>query len=112
MPQSSPQHMLKITIHESPEALTFQVEGKLIGDWAKELEQAWQVSYSVRNRKALIVDLTETLHIDDEGKRVLIKLFRDGAFFKTSGTMTSCIVDEITGKSQKRPRRILARLLL
>jgi outer membrane protein len=108
----SPSIMLKITIHESPEALTFQVEGKLIGDWAKELDQAWQVSYSVRNRKALIVDLTETLHIDDEGKRVLTKLFHDGAFFKTSGTMTSGIVDEITGKSRKTPRRILAKPLL
>src|SRR5580704_4586551 len=104
--------MLKITIHESAEALTFQVEGKLIGDWAKELDQAWQVSYSVRNRKALIVDLTETLHIDDEGKHVLTKLFHDGAFFKTSGTMTSGIVDEITGKSRKTARRILAQPLL
>jgi outer membrane protein len=104
--------MLKITIHESSEALTFQVEGKLIGDWAKELEQAWQVSCAARNRKALIVDLTETLHIDDEGKRVLTRLFRDGAFFKTSGTMTSGIVDEITGKSRKTPRRILAKPLL
>ena len=30
--------MLKITIHESSDALTFQVEGKLVGAWAKELE--------------------------------------------------------------------------
>ena len=37
--------MLKITIHDSPEALTFQVEGKLIGDWAKELEAGLEDSF-------------------------------------------------------------------
>jgi hypothetical protein len=31
--------MLKITIHDGPETLTFQVEGKLIGAWARELER-------------------------------------------------------------------------
>jgi len=91
--------MLKITIHDGPEALTFQVEGKLIGAWAKELEQCWKTAASIRDRKALIVDLTETLYIDEEGKRVLTKLFRDGAFFRTAGAMTCSVVDEITGKS-------------
>jgi outer membrane protein len=104
--------MLKITIHDSPEALTFQVEGKLVGAWAKELEEAWTTASEIRNRKALIVDLTETLYIDEEGKRVLAKLFRDGACFRTSGTMTSCIVDEITGKSRNPWRGILAQSLL
>jgi len=32
--------MLKITVHDGPEAITFQVEGKLIGAWAKELERS------------------------------------------------------------------------
>ncbi|MGD0299158.1 MAG: TolC family protein [Bryobacteraceae bacterium] len=104
--------MLKITIHESSDALTFQVEGKLVGDWAKELEQAWKTNYRVTSGKKLIVDLTETLYIDGEGKRVLASLFHDGVVFRTSGTMTSCIVDEITGKSRTRARRILVQPLL
>lgn len=104
--------MLKITIHDSPEALTFQVEGKLIGAWAKELEQSWKTAASIRNRKALIVDLTGTMYIDDEGKRVLAKLFQDGAFFRTAGPMTSSIVDEITGKSANPWRGILTQSLL
>jgi hypothetical protein len=99
--------MLKITIHDGPETLTFQVEGKLIGAWARELEQSWKTSASIRDRKALIVDLTETLYIDEEGKRVLKKLFRDGAFFRTGGAMTSSVVDELTGKSSKPWRGIL-----
>ncbi len=91
--------MLKISIHDDPEALTFKVEGKLIGPWAKELEQSWKTASSIRERKALIIDLAETLYIDSEGKRVLKKLFEDGAFFRTAGAMTSAVVAEITGKS-------------
>jgi len=104
--------MLKITIHDGPEALTFQVEGKLIGAWAKELEQSWKTAASIRDRKALIIDLTETLYIDEEGKRVLKNLFRDGAFFRTAGAMTSSVVDEITGKSSTPWRGILTQSII
>ena len=104
--------MLKITIHDGPEALTFQVEGKLIGAWAKELEHCWKTAASIRDRKALIIDLTETLYIDEEGKRVLKKLFQDGAFFRTAGAMTSSVVDEITGKSFPPWRGILTQSIV
>ncbi len=82
--------MLKITTHDSPAAVTFQVEGKLVAAWAKELEQAWSACPS--ERKARVVDLTGTLFIDDEGKRVLMKLFHEGAFFRTAGPLTCSIV--------------------
>jgi outer membrane protein TolC len=104
--------MLKITMHDGPEAITFQVEGKLVGAWAKELEESWKTASSIRDRKALIVDLTETLYIDDEGKRVLGRLFRDGAFFKTAGAMTSSVVDEITGKPPKPWRNVLTQSIV
>jgi len=87
--------MLKITVHDAPEALTFQVEGKLIGAWARELEQSWRRALSLRRCKAPIVDLTETMYIDEEGKRVLATLFREGAFFLTAGPMTKSIVAEV-----------------
>jgi hypothetical protein len=93
------QDMLRITMHHSPEALTLLVEGKLIGEWAKELEQTWNQAAANLGHRAPIVDLTETLFIDEEGKRVLAKMFREGAFFRTAGPMTKSIVSEITGKS-------------
>lgn len=100
--------MLKITVHDEPEALTFQVEGKLIGAWARELEQCWKTASSIRGRKAPIVDLTETLFIDEEGRRVLAALFREGAFFRTAGPMTGSIVAEITGRSTNPWRGMLS----
>jgi outer membrane protein TolC len=90
--------MLRITIEDNPEALTFLVEGKLVGAWARELEQSWREAEPVRGHRAIIVDLTETLFIDGEGRRILAKLFHEGAFFRAAGPMTESIVADITGK--------------
>ena len=92
--------MLRITMHASPEALTFLVEGKLVGEWAKELEQSWKQTAAIRGSRSLIVDLTETLFIDQEGRRVLASLCSEGAFFRTASPMTEAIVSEITGNAQ------------
>src|SRR5580658_2007008 len=104
--------MLKITVHDGPEALTFVVEGKLVGAWARELEQSWQTAASIRGGKMLSVDLSEVLFIDEEGKRVLCKLFKEGASFRSAGPMTDSIVAEITGKPGGRLRNILSQSLL
>jgi hypothetical protein len=105
--------MLRITVQHSPEAVTFLVEGKLIGQWAKELEQSWEQTSSVPGHRALIIDLTETLFIDEEGRRVLAKLFRAGAFFRTACPMIEAIVSEITGKRKHVQRgAVLPAILL
>jgi len=103
-------------MHDGPEALTFQVEGRLVGAWAKELEHSWISAAPMRGNRAPIVDLTGILFIDDEGKRVLTKLFREGAFFRTAGPMTESIISEIisevTGKSRRVRRSLLVQSLL
>ena len=102
--------MLKISVHEAPATVTFQVEGKLVGAWAKELEQSWSAAASLRKQKKAIVDLTETLFIDSEGRRVLRSLYLDGAKFRTNRPMTECIVAEIKGKHAAR--KVITGLLL
>jgi outer membrane protein len=92
--------MLRITMQDSTEAVTILVEGKLVGNWAKELEEYWKRNAELRGRRALIIDLTETLFIDEEGRRVLARLFSDGAYFRTSGPMTQSIVSEIIGDAK------------
>ena len=104
--------MLRITVLDNQEALTFRVEGKLVGQWAGELEQAWKEAAAIRGHRALIVDLSETLYIDEEGRRVLTKLFREGAFFRTAGPMTASIVAEITRKSKLVWPSMMARSVL
>ncbi len=104
--------MLRITIQDSAEVLTFLVEGKLVGQWAGELEQAWKNAGPLRDHRHAIVDLTETLFVDGEGRRVLSKLFREGAFFRTACPMTESIVSEITGNSKRALRQALLPIVL
>jgi outer membrane protein TolC len=99
--------MLRITINDCPKALTFQVEGRLVGEWARELEHSWKEAAPARQNRTPVIDLTGVLFIDQEGKRVLTALFRDGARFRTSGPMTQSIVSEIKAK-KKMPLGLLA----
>ena len=64
--------MLRITMHDSPESVTFLVEGKLVGDWAKELEQCCKQTASVRGHRALIIDLSNVPYVDSAGVGALV----------------------------------------
>ena len=73
--------MLKITLHDRPESLRFQLEGRLIGAWVRELEQCWTTAASVRGDRKAVFDLTDVTFIDDSGKELLGRLAQDGAEF-------------------------------
>jgi hypothetical protein len=85
--------MLRITTESSLNCLRFLVEGKLIGDWAKELEQTWR--QASKDPRAKIVDLSETQFIDAEGRRVLAQLHCEGASFRSTCPMIDAIITEI-----------------
>ena len=36
--------MLRITVHDKPKALTFQLKGELAGPWVRVLEECWQTA--------------------------------------------------------------------
>ena len=36
--------MLRITVHDHPRTLTFQLEGSLAGPWLRVLEECWQAT--------------------------------------------------------------------
>jgi hypothetical protein len=44
--------MLRITVHDNPGALTFQLEGRLAGPWVPVLEECWQSTLASRANRA------------------------------------------------------------
>lgn len=108
--------MLRITTESSPEVFTFLVEGKLVGAWAKELEQSWRQNAASRENRVAIIDLSETQYIDSEGRRVLANLAGEGARFRTAcpliESMIESIAAEIGGKSRVALRSALLPCLL
>ena len=87
--------MLRITVHDNPQALTFQLEGRLAGPWLRELEQCWKSTLVQPRKPILRVDLTGVTFIDDAGKTCLAAMHRQGAEFVAADCLTEVIVNEI-----------------
>jgi len=89
--------MLRITVHDSPRAFTFRLEGTLAGSWVRELERCWQGTRARQLKPTLCVDLTGVTLIDQAGQACLAAMHREGAGFVAADCLTKAIVAEITG---------------
>jgi anti-anti-sigma regulatory factor len=88
--------MLRITVHEDPGSLTFQLEGRLAGPWVRELEDCWQSTPAGRRKPVLRFDLTGVTYIDAVGKDFLAARHAEGAEFLACGCLMRAVVAEIT----------------
>jgi ABC-type transporter Mla MlaB component len=88
--------MLRITVHDKPGALTFQLEGRLAGPWVRVLEDCWQSALARQRQPILRVDLTEVTSIDAAGRACLAALHRQGADLVAADCLTKAVVAEIT----------------
>ena len=88
--------MLKITIHDSPESIRLQLEGKLAGDWVQELERCWLRVRSTTQGRKIIVDLTDNDFVDENGIRLLATMHKDGAGFVAVTPLMIGVVAELT----------------
>jgi hypothetical protein len=99
--------MLRITVHDNPEVVTFQLEGGLAGSWVGEVEKCRQRALIGRPRPAIRFDLAGATFIDDAGKAYLAAMHRLGAEFVTADCLTKEVVAEISRnqKSEVRGQR-------
>jgi ABC-type transporter Mla MlaB component len=88
--------MLRITVHDQPEALTFQLEGRLGREGVEALEECWQTAVTGEHKALLRVDLTEVTAIDAAGRACLAALHRQGAEFIAADCLTKAMVAEIS----------------
>ena len=96
--------MLRITVHDSPRALTFQLEGRLAGPWVRVVEECRQRTLACRRRQAVRFDLAGVTFMDDAGKAYLAAMHRLGAEFVAADCLTRAVVAEITGATIKYHR--------
>ncbi len=94
--------MLRITTHFAQDALTFQVEGRLVGPWVAELRGCWQQTPQ-RDRHAARIDLRAVTFVDAAGERLLTELHRQGATLVAGGCQMKALVAEIKS-SNAQPR--------
>jgi ABC-type transporter Mla MlaB component len=95
--------MLRITVHDAPQVVTFQLEGRLAGPWVRVLEECWERALPRRTGLALRVDLTGVIFVDAAGESVLASLHRQGAELVAADCLTKALVTEITQGSLPNP---------
>jgi len=87
--------MLKVTITNVDSAETWELEGKLSGDWVRELDRCWKERVSPTGAP-LQVHLKSVSYIDAAGKQLLTEMHGKGVEISGCGCMTTAVVEEIT----------------
>ena len=87
--------MLKVTITQADSVETWELEGKLSGDWVNELERCWKERPSTTG-VSLQVHLKAVSYIDTPGKQLLTQMHECGVEIRGYGCMTKAVIEEIT----------------
>lgn len=91
--------MLRITIHNETPTTRLVVEGSLAGPWVEELAKSWLDVKAGHCRGPISLDLSGVGFIDDEGRRLLKRVFCEGAELQATGVMTKGIIEEIVAEA-------------
>lgn len=88
--------MLKVTVLNEHDLLeTWELEGKLSGEWVKELNRCW-LERPTQPGLQLQINLKAVTFIDASGKQLLKEMHSRGVGIKGCGCMIRAVVDEIT----------------
>ncbi|HLJ24442.1 MAG TPA: hypothetical protein VKT71_10085 [Candidatus Acidoferrales bacterium] len=90
--------MLKVTIKTEESVETWELEGKLSGDWVKELERCWR-DRPTASGLSLHLRLKAVSYIDAAGRELLSTMHGRGVEIRGCSCMTNAVVDEITRHS-------------
>jgi len=93
--------MLRVTVKKEDLLETWELEGKLAGDWVTELERCWKES-PVQPGIAMCLNLKAVSYIDVAGKQLLTDMYGAGVEIKGCGCMTRAVVEEITRETGAR----------
>ena len=71
--------MLRITVESKAGSSGFRLEGKLTGEWVRELERCWISSRESNHQARLRIDLGGVSFVDGKGKALLETMVAEGA---------------------------------
>jgi ABC-type transporter Mla MlaB component len=106
--------MLRVTIKKDNAVETWELEGKLSGEWVSELDRLWK-QRSPQPGITTEIHLKAVSYIDPAGKQLLAEMRAHGAEIKGCGCMVRAFVEEIMrkkGTADGLPKKILTIILL
>jgi len=87
--------MLKINVEEKVDFTTFRLEGKLAGDWVRELERCWTCAKRTEPGMRFKVDLNGVSFVDEKGKALLESMVSEGVELLANNPMMTSLAQSI-----------------
>lgn len=103
--------MLRITVKKDSTTETWELEGKLSGEWVPELDRLWR-QRTPQSGSTIEIHLKAVSYIDPAGKQLLAEMRQQGAEIKGCGCMVRAFVEEIMGKKGSAEVNVLPRKTL
>jgi hypothetical protein len=98
--------MLRITIHDVPQVVTFRLEGRLAGPWVQELAECWLATLARYPGTTVRIELAAVTFVDAAGKEALRAMHERGAELVASGCLMKAVVGEITDTARLACRKV------
>ncbi len=90
---------MRISTQENAGQLTLKIEGKIVGDWATELEHFWESLEPSLPKRKLCLDICGVVFVDNHGKQILKKIFKStGAEILADSPLTKQFANEARRK--------------
>jgi anti-anti-sigma regulatory factor len=67
--------MLRITIHETDDAMAIDLEGRIAGPWVAELGAAWAEAAPRLSSRKLVLNLLNVTYVDKRGAQALRNIY-------------------------------------
>jgi ABC-type transporter Mla MlaB component len=103
--------MLRVTIKKEDTSETWELEGKLAGEWVPELDRLWR-QRTPQSGTTIEIHLKAVSYIDPAGKQLLAEMRQQGAEIKGCGCMVRAFVEEIMGKKRSTEVSVLPKKIL
>jgi anti-anti-sigma regulatory factor len=95
--------MLRITIHETDDAMTIKLEGRIVGPWVAELGRAWAEAVPRLSSRKVLIDVCNVTYVDESGEQALRNIYaQSGASFVATTPALLFLAGEITGNNASR----------
>jgi anti-anti-sigma regulatory factor len=95
--------MLRITIHETCDAMAITLEGRIAGPWVAELGRAWAEAAPRLSSRKLFLDLRNVTYVDMNGEQALKNIYaQTAATFVATSPSLLFLAGEIAGNNSGR----------
>ena len=94
--------MLRITAQNAPDHFGLKLEGTLTAAWVREADTYWRAAVASQAGRAIVIDLTDVLSVDDAGRELLTRMYEAGARFAVRGCVMRELVREVTEGRARR----------